>query len=184
MTPRPPSSARVWGCSARGTAPHAGRGRRWDTSDRGASLLFVLTVVMVLSVASLGVAKIGFATSKSDEIRGQEHRLTNALDTAAAAGLDSMRTNGNACPTDGWPLTIDDVDGLAPPIPVTLECVATGEEELELSATRMMECPGGVAPASRLTLTLRAAEVGEADMSSLQVLRRSVTDLTTGCPAP
>ncbi|MGQ0463971.1 MAG: hypothetical protein ACT4QG_01500 [Sporichthyaceae bacterium] len=163
--------------------------RRWDTSDRGASLLFVLTIVMVLSVASLGVAKIGFATSKSDEVLSLEQRYANALDIAAAAGLDSVRGAGNRCPAENWKQPVDDVDGLAdaaagvPAIKVELACTASGDQVL-LTATRMMECPGGtVAPTSQLTLTLRAADVG-ADTLSLQLLRRSVTDVPTGCPLP
>jgi len=155
-------------------------------ADTGATLLFVLIVVTVLSVASLAVAKLGFSTSKAVAAQDDTQRMSNALDIGAAAGQDAVRAAGNACPT-GWPLTLHNVDGLAtatnPAVDVRLDCaLSQDQQQMVLSATRVVQCTGGVADAARLTLTLSLSRVGESDVPTLQVQQRNVTDLA-GCPA-
>lgn len=164
--------------------------RRAVAGDRGATLVIVLVMVTVLSVASLSVAKFSFGSAKAEDAYGQNQRLSDALDVAAAGALDDVRAAGNACPTatsnPPWPLTVQDVDGLARqpnnlvPVSVQLDCTGTGNQLL-LTATRMVTCPSGaVAATTRLTLTLLRTTVGESSVPSLQVQQRNVTDLT-GC---
>jgi Tfp pilus assembly protein PilV len=156
--------------------------RRRD--DAGATLMFVMIVVTVLAVASLGVAKLGFSTTKAVAAQDEDQRYTNALDIAAAAGLDSIRAAGNACPT-GWPLTLSNVDGLAtatnPAITVRLDCALSQDQrQMVLSATRVVQCGQGLADAARLALTLSLSGVGESTVPTLQTQQRNVTDLA-GC---
>jgi Tfp pilus assembly protein PilX len=129
--------------------------------DQGAALIFVLTVVTVLALATMTVAKFGFTVPEAAVEHTANQRVSDALESGLGAGVEAVRTNSTpgACPASS--LILSDVDGLASggvltPITATVACATTANPHL-LALT--VTCNGSSGPT--LVGSLSIADVGD-----------------------